>query len=186
MMAAWVCSPHPSHLDEMIKASYALLEEDVCDRLDAHNLILMFDVTTLEIITSLFSTLQSQGFHLSMVIGYAHDHVLAKASQVAQTAFDHEWVHLYQVLLYELKHQLNETTSALHTKLNQLDHDDRLTLKKYLQYHRNTILASEAMYVHRNTFNYRLNKAIESSGINIKIQPFSLLLQIYFSLETLR
>jgi len=186
MMVAWACSPHPSHLDEMVKASYALLEEDVCDRLDAHNLILMFDVTTLEIITSLFSTLQSQGFHLSMVIGYAHDHVLAKASQVTQIAFDHECVHLYQVLLYELKHQLSETTSALHTKLNELDHDDRLTLKKYLQYHMNAILASEAMYVHRNTFNYRLNRAIESSGINIKIQPFSLLLQIYFSLETLR
>lgn len=186
MMVAWVSSPHPSHLDEMVKASYALLEEDVCDRLDAHNLVLMFDVTALEVMTSLFSTLQSQGFHMSMVIGYAHDHVLAKASRVAQSAFDHECVHLYQILLYELKHHLTETTEALQTKLNQLDHDDRLTLKKYLEYHMNTILASEALYVHRNTFNYRLNKAIESSGINIKIQPFSLLLQIYFTIETLR
>jgi len=186
MMVAWVSSPHPTHLDEFTKATYALLEEDVCDRLDARNMIVMFDVSALEMMTSLFSTLHNQGIHLSMVIGYAHDHVLAQASKVAKSAFDHEVAHLYQILLYELKHHTHDTTLALQTKINQLDHDDRLTLKKYLEYHMNAILAAEALYVHRNTFNYRLNKAIESSGINIKIQPFSLLLQLYFTIESLR
>lgn len=186
MMVGWVSSPHPYHLDEFIKATYTLLDEDVCDRLDAHHGVVHFDVSALELMTSLFATCQTQGLHLSMVIGYGHDRVLQKASEVVQEHFDHQCVHLYHVLLHELKHHTNTMTNALKAKMDALEHDDRLTFKMYLEYHMNALLASDALYVHRNTFNYRLNKAIDASGINIKIQPFALLLQLYFALDTLR
>lgn len=186
MMVAWVVSPHSAHLDEFIKATYALLDEDVCDRIAMHDVILYFDVSALELIQSLFSTCQNQGLHLSMVIGYAHDRVLHMASDVAKEHFDHQCVHLYHVLLQEIKLNTYRMRHELSEKINQLHYDDRLTLKKYLEHHMNALLAAESLYVHRNTFNYRLNKAIAASGINIKIQPFALLLQIWFASEHLR
>jgi sugar diacid utilization regulator len=186
MMVGRVSSPHPSHLDEFTKATYALLEEDVCDRLDPYHMVVHFDASASELITSLFASCQTQGLHLSMVIGYAHDRVLQKASEVAQEHYDHECVHLYHILLHECKHHTQVMSEELKVKMEALNHDDRLTFKMYLEYHMNALLAADALYVHRNTFNYRLNKAIDASGINIKIQPFALLLQLYFTCETLR
>jgi hypothetical protein len=186
MMSVWVSSPYPAHLDEVTKATYTLLDEDVCDRLDSHNLCIQADISALDLITSLFSTLQSQGLHLCMVVGYHDDAVLRAGVEVAKMNYDHQWVHLYQIFLHELKHGQYHLIHSLQSKINAIDHDDRLTLKTYLDYHGNAILASEALYVHRNTFNYRLNKAIEALGIDVRIHPFGLLVTLYFAYEKLR
>ena len=186
MMCAWVSSPYSHHLDEMIKATYTLFDEDVCDRLDAHHLCVIADISALDLLTSLFATLQSQGLHLRMVIGYAYDAVLKAGVMSAGEVYDHQWVHLYQLFLHELKHSQHHLIDALKLKMEALDHDDRLTMKTYLDYHGNAILASDALYVHRNTFNYRLNKAIEHSGIDVRIHPYGLLLTLYFAYEQLR
>lgn len=186
MIVSRVHSPYSAHLDELIKATYTLFDEDVCDRITDNDVVIYFDVSGLELIETLFVSCQSQGLHLSMVIGYAHDRVLHKASLVAREFFDHQCVHLYHILLHEIKTNTNTMRDELISHLQQLHHDDYLTLKKYIQYHLNASLAADALYVHRNTFNYRLDKAIASSTINVKVFPFAVLLHILFASEWLR
>ena len=48
---------------------------------------------------------------------------------------------------------------------------------------RRGLLASEALFVHRNTFNYRLNAFIRESGLDIRDYHNALLLEIYFQLS---
>lgn len=186
MIVGRVHSPIAAHLDEMIKASYTLFDEDVCDRITDYDVILYFDISGLDLMETLFASCQSQGLHLSMVVGFAHDRVLYKASLVAREFYTHQCVHLYHILLHEIKNNTNTMREALMAHLHQLPHDDYLTLKKYIQYHLNASLAADALYVHRNTFNYRLDKAIAASGINVKVFPFAVLLHILFTSEELR
>ena len=42
------------------------------------------------------------------------------------------------------------------------------TVKQYIVMNQSVINTSEAMFTHRNTINYRLNKFIELTGINIR------------------
>ena len=53
----------------------------------------------------------------------------------------------------------------------------------YLRCGCNGLLASEALFVHRNTFNYRLNAFIRESGLDIRDYHNALLLEIYFQLS---
>jgi sugar diacid utilization regulator len=42
------------------------------------------------------------------------------------------------------------------------------TVKQYIIMNQSVINTSEAMFTHRNTINYRLNKFIELTGINVR------------------
>ncbi|HBB05327.1 MAG TPA: hypothetical protein DCZ41_01870, partial [Firmicutes bacterium] len=41
-------------------------------------------------------------------------------------------------------------------------------------------LTAETLYIHRNTFNYRLNAFIEKTGLDIREYHNALLLEFYF------
>ena len=60
-----------------------------------------------------------------------------------------------------LKRELMETSSA------------------YLKSDLNASLASSSLYIHRNTFNYRLQKFIDVTGLDIRNYHNALLLEIY-------
>ena len=53
----------------------------------------------------------------------------------------------------------------------------------YLRCGCNGLTASSSLYVHRNTFNYRLNAFIRESGLDIRDYHNALLLEIFFQLS---
>ncbi|MCR5078542.1 MAG: helix-turn-helix domain-containing protein, partial [Bacilli bacterium] len=53
----------------------------------------------------------------------------------------------------------------------------------YLRCGCNALVAADTLYVHRNTFNYRLNAFIRESGLDIRDYHNALLLEVYFQLS---
>ena len=56
------------------------------------------------------------------------------------------------------------------------------TLKMYFNTGNNALLASELLYLHRNTFNYRLNKFVDKTDMDIKNAHIAQFLYQYFTL----
>ena len=54
----------------------------------------------------------------------------------------------------------------------------------YINCNMNACLASKSLYIHRNTFNYRLNKFIEQTSLDIRNYNNSILLLTYFLIES--
>lgn len=54
----------------------------------------------------------------------------------------------------------------------------------YINCNMNACLASKSLYIHRNTFNYRLNKFIEQTQLDIRNYNNSILLLTYFLIES--
>ena len=77
------------------------------------------------------------------------------------------------VLYQELKKEFQSISKEL---LN--------TAVAYINCNMNACLASKSLYIHRNTFNYRLNKFIEQTQLDIRNYNNSILLLTYFLIES--
>lgn len=61
-----------------------------------------------------------------------------------------------------------ETSIDALNLLKKISNNDLDTLKAFLKCNGNILLASSELYVHRNTFNYRLNHLIDSLNVDIR------------------
>ena len=77
----------------------------------------------------------------------------------------------------ELYEELKKEFSLLKKEL--LD-----TAIAYINCNMNACLASKSLYIHRNTFNYRLNKFIEQTSLDIRNYNNSILLLTYYLIES--
>ena len=77
----------------------------------------------------------------------------------------------------ELYEELKKEFSFLRKEL--LD-----TAVAYINCNMNACLASKSLYIHRNTFNYRLNKFIEQTSLDIRNYNNSILLLTYYLIES--
>ena len=77
----------------------------------------------------------------------------------------------------ELYEELKKEFSLLKKEL--LD-----TAVAYINCNMNACLASKSLYIHRNTFNYRLNKFIEQTSLDIRNYNNSILLLTYYLIES--
>ena len=77
----------------------------------------------------------------------------------------------------ELYEELKKEFSSLKKEL--LD-----TAIAYINCNMNACLASKSLYIHRNTFNYRLNKFIEQTSLDIRNYNNSILLLTYYLIES--
>ena len=77
----------------------------------------------------------------------------------------------------ELYEELKKEFSSLKKEL--LD-----TAVAYINCNMNACLASKSLYIHRNTFNYRLNKFIEQTSLDIRNYNNSILLLTYYLIES--
>ena len=67
---------------------------------------------------------------------------------------------------------------------NQCDKDLLNTAKYYLKANMNSVLASKYLYVHRNTFDYRLNKFKEITKLDIKNYKNALIFDLYLKINS--
>ena len=75
--------------------------------------------------------------------------------------------YLFDLLLQELQNK-NKNLAVLKSIFTNIPENVLETVKCYINMDRSIIHTSEAMFTHRNTINYRLNKFIQLSGINIR------------------
>lgn len=67
----------------------------------------------------------------------------------------------------------------LKEEFSSIPHDCLLTGEAFLRSGLNASLAASTLYIHRNTFNYRLAQFIDYSGLDIRDYHNALLLEIY-------
>ena len=80
---------------------------------------------------------------------------------------------------------LNNDTSlirALSIKLSGVSPEIIDTLKMYFNTGNNAVLAAELLYLHRNTFNYRLSKFVDKTQMDVKNAHIAQFLYQYFTL----
>ena len=83
------------------------------------------------------------------------------------------------VLLREFYYRDYSSLPLLRGEFSGLDREIYLTAIAYLRSGLDAIKAAEAIYVHRNTFNSRLNKFVEATGIDPRDYHHALLIELY-------
>ena len=86
------------------------------------------------------------------------------------------------VLQYYLSNDL-ELYQELKKEFQSVKKELLDTAVAYLNCNMNACLASKSLYIHRNTFNYRLNKFIEQTSLDIRNYNNSILLLTYSLIE---
>jgi len=72
---------------------------------------------------------------------------------------------------------------ALDQKLSLVSKEVLETARMYLLTGGNSVQASQLLYVHRNTFSYRLSKFIDQTRIDLREPGIAYALHVYFTLE---
>ena len=75
--------------------------------------------------------------------------------------------YLFDLIVDEIKNN-NINVNILASLFKNVPDNIIDTVKQYIVMNQSVINTSEAMFTHRNTINYRLNKFIELTGINVR------------------
>jgi len=96
--------------------------------------------------------------------------------------FPNRLVFISDVLLREFSFGNFESLPYLSAEFSTLPKELLLTAGAYLRCGMNASLAASSLYIHRNTFNYRMGKFLELTGYDIRDYHDALVLELYFEL----
>ena len=129
----------------------------------------------------LFHQLQDDfGSQLVGVIGFEDDGIMRLAIEIAEYTASGQLLDLADCLWMSVEQKDLRLLEALRSKLRSLNNDLIDTVSMYLSCSNNAVLAAEYLYLHRNTFNYRLDKFYDETMIDVRDVQLSRLLQLYF------
>lgn len=74
---------------------------------------------------------------------------------------------------------------SLNRRLEKIGRDEMETARMYLETGRNVNASATHLYLHRNTFRYRLNKFVAQTGIDIREIEQGKLMEMWFQLRVL-
>ncbi len=109
-----------------------------------------------------------QGMELTCLIGYAVDQISWKMLEKAQQYRKGKCSHLSELLLDYMLNDETDLNYDLHKQFENCPQELIVTIKEYLKCGLNAKRAAEKMYLHRNTFNYRLTKFEDLTGLDIR------------------
>lgn len=132
------------------------------------------------------SHLHTNGIALTAVIGYRDDAILMGALKVARVHARSSISHLADVMLLESIHGGRTLFELLNEKMRDVSHETILTAKAFIEHGCNSIAASDTLYIHRNTFAYRLNKFIDQTDIDIRDFHLARLIQLWSLLSNIK
>ncbi|QGH35736.1 hypothetical protein GI584_17515 [Gracilibacillus salitolerans] len=85
---------------------------------------------------------------------------------------NHDVLHYIEAIPYLFLHDISDKEQQMITNsiLNDVKNDEELlkTVQVFLESNSNTTLAAKKMYMHRNSLQYRVDKFIEKTGIDVK------------------
>ncbi len=103
---------------------------------------------------------------------------------VALSIFPNEAVFLNELILKMTMYGNFSFYGPMISLFSSVPHDLMLTAKCYLRAGCNAIKASELLFVHRNTFSYRLNQFINLTHLDIRDYHNASFLELFFSLTS--
>ena len=126
-------------------------------------------------------------FHeISVTVIVAHKNwpLEKKLLQEAFGYFPNQCVYLTDVIMKELTFGNFSSIPLLNQEFRNIDKELMSTAGSFLRSGLSGLKTAEMENIHRNTFNYRLNKFIEITGLDIRDYHNALLLELYFQLAS--
>lgn len=130
--------------------------------------------------TSLFTIHDDLGATVTLLEAPKDSPLLRKLLPEALSYFPNQVVALSDVLAKEMSFGNFGSVPLLANEFKDVPHELLLTAGAFLRANLNASLTAEILYIHRNTFNYRLNAFIEKTGLDIRQYHNALLLEFYF------
>ncbi|MEI7667404.1 MAG: helix-turn-helix domain-containing protein [Erysipelotrichaceae bacterium] len=120
---------------------------------------------------------------ITTVIGFDHDVIMQAALDIAVNLRSGRMIDMGDVLLLSTINKDFQLLNQCKELINQIPNDILKTAQMYLLTQGNAQEAAKLLYLHRNSFTYRLNKFIQLSRIDIKESALTYFLHIYFTLQ---
>lgn len=124
------------------------------------------------------------GINLTVIISHKYGPLEEKLLNKAVAYFPNQCLYLTDMLLKELSFGDYSSFPLLSAEFRNVSEELMLTAGTFLRCGLNASLTSETLFIHRNTFNYRLNAFIEKTGLDIRDYHNALLLELYFQLAS--
>ena len=122
------------------------------------------------------------GSNISAVSGIKDDSLMLVALDCATRYALGKMVDLKDVMLMCVWDKDTSLLNATSTKLKDLSAEILDTIRMYFYTSQNAVLAAKQLYLHRNTFNYRLDKFSEKTNMDIRNPHIAQYLYQYFIL----
>jgi len=124
------------------------------------------------------------GIMMTMIIGFDNEVLMRLALALASENHCGKIMDIGDVLLLEtLKGDLR-LIHSLDQLLSKVSKEVLETARMYLLTGGNSVLSASLLYVHRNTFTYRLAKFIDQTGLDLRESNLSSFLHSYFTLQS--
>ncbi len=120
------------------------------------------------------------GIVITVLVSHERKALEEKALREAVSYFPNQALFVTDLLLKEFSFGDFSSLPLLRNEFRGVHHDLMLTAGAYLRSGMNAIEASKALFIHRNTFNYRLHQFIDATGLDIRDYHNALLLELYF------
>lgn len=156
------------------------------------------DFTWLDPYTAKFSITQAQaiqlrvlyeplrddlGIKMTMVIGWDEEPLMRLALACAVEEHSGKIMELGDLILLMSQKGDHRLLNVLDQIMGPITKEVLETAKMYLLTGGNSVQASTLLYVHRNTFTYRLHKFIDQTKIDVREAVIAYALHLYFALE---
>lgn len=123
------------------------------------------------------------GGSISFLATHDRGELSKKLLKDALAYFPNQAVFPTDVLMKEMSFADYTSIPLLSACFSHLDHELLLTAGTYLRCGLDASLSAKELFIHRNTFNYRLNSFIEETNLDIRDYHNALLLEIYFQVS---
>ncbi len=128
----------------------------------------------------LFNIHDTLNVNFSIVVAHKRGEFEKKMLNEALTYYPNQCFFLSDILLKEVSFGNYSSIPLLAAEFKKIDPELLMSAGTFLRCGLNGLLTAETLYVHRNTFNYRLNSFIEQTGLDIRDYHNALLLELYF------
>ncbi len=122
------------------------------------------------------------GSNVCSVSGIQDDELMLVALECATRYAIGKMIDLSDVMLMSVWNKDVSLINATSLKLKDVSPEIIDTLKMYFYTSNNAVLAAEQLYLHRNTFNYRLKKFIDCTNMDVRNPHIAQFLYQYFIL----
>ncbi len=119
------------------------------------------------------------GYNISVLLAHRESLLTEHCLRSAYENFPNAALTIADVLLKEFSFGDYSSLPLLKREFSGLSQDLLLTAKAYLESDLSAVRASEALYIHRNTFNYRLERFINETSLDIREFHNALLFSLY-------
>lgn len=151
---------------------------------DKKGFFLASDTLAAHLSDLLFTIHDDLNITLTVVVSHSRGPLEEKMLNEALSYFPNQCLYLTDMLLKELSFGDYSSLPLLSNEFKGVPHELLLTAGTFLRCGLNACLTSETLFIHRNTFNYRLNAFIERTGLDIRDYHNALLLELYFQLAS--